>query len=146
MAPEVESRIADAIASGHLTLIAAKLVGVAQNAAGAWVLYRRRGESNVARLNVAIDCTGIIKDPMQTTNPAIRSLLDQELAPAHRLRGQFRLRNRRSTGQPLTAALCRRSAYARGILGDHRCPRHPRPMCRAGRTSYPQGHGREHRG
>jgi uncharacterized NAD(P)/FAD-binding protein YdhS len=88
MAPEVESRIADAIRSGHLTVIAAKLVGVEQSAAGACVFYRRRGESNVARHNVAkvIDCTGIIKDPTHTTNRAIRSLLDQGLARVDPLR------------------------------------------------------------
>jgi uncharacterized NAD(P)/FAD-binding protein YdhS len=88
MAPEVETRIANAIASGHLTVIAAKLVDVEQIATGACVLYRRRGESNVAKLNVAkiIDCTGIVKDPMRTNNPVIRSLLDQNLARVDPLR------------------------------------------------------------
>jgi uncharacterized NAD(P)/FAD-binding protein YdhS len=82
MAPEVESRIAQAIASGRLTIIAAKLIGVEQHAAGASVLYRQRGETKVASMEVAriVDCTGIIKDPMQTTNPVLLSMFEQGLA------------------------------------------------------------------
>ena len=82
MAPEVESRIAAAISSGRLTVIAAKLAAVEQDTAGACVRYRRRGQSNVASMHVAriVDCTGIIKNPMQTANRLLVSLFDQGLA------------------------------------------------------------------
>jgi len=66
MAPQVERRIAEAISTGRLTVIAAKLVGVEENAAGAWVRYRQRGQSRIESVNVAriVDCTGVIKNPM----------------------------------------------------------------------------------
>ena len=82
MAPEVETRIAQALATGRLTLIAAKVVSIEQNVTGALVCYRRRGHSDISNMQVGtiVDCTGIIKDPHATTNPAMRSLLDQRLA------------------------------------------------------------------
>jgi len=88
MAPEVEAYIGQAIGSGGLTLIAAKLIGVEQHAGGASVIYRRRGESKVEGMEVAriVDCTGVIRDPMQTTNPALKSLFAQGLARVDLLR------------------------------------------------------------
>jgi uncharacterized NAD(P)/FAD-binding protein YdhS len=82
MAPEVEARIAQAIADGQLTLRAAKLVGIDGGTGGARVRYRRRGRSDIERLEVGaiVDCTGIVRDPRATANPAIRSLFDQGLA------------------------------------------------------------------
>lgn len=81
MAPEVETRVADAVASGKLTLLAAKVVDVEPNAGGALVRYRRRGRSETDSLQVGtiVDCTGIIKDPRATTNPVMRNLFDQGL-------------------------------------------------------------------
>jgi len=88
MAPEVETRIAQALAAGRLTLIAAKVTGVEPNGTGALVRYRRRGEREAAAIAVGaiVDCTGIVKDPRATANPAIRSLLDQGLAHVDPLR------------------------------------------------------------
>jgi uncharacterized NAD(P)/FAD-binding protein YdhS len=82
MAPEVEARIAQAIADGQLTVKAAKLVGIDGGAGGARVRYRRRGRSEIERLEVGaiVDCTGIVRDPHATANPAVRSLFDQGLA------------------------------------------------------------------
>ncbi len=82
MAPEVETRIAQAIADGQLTLKAAKLVGIDGGADGAGVRYRRRGRSETERLEVGaiVDCTGIVRDPRATANSAVRSLFDQGLA------------------------------------------------------------------
>jgi len=82
MAPEVEARIVQAIADGQLTLKAAKLVGIDGGASGARVRYRRRGRSEIERLEVGaiVDCTGIVRDPRATANPAVRSLFDQGLA------------------------------------------------------------------
>jgi uncharacterized NAD(P)/FAD-binding protein YdhS len=88
MAPEVAERIHQAIASRRVTVMAAKIMNVEQTTAGALVHYRRRGVGNAERMQVAkiIDCTGIIKNPMQTTNRVLRSLFDQGLARVDPLR------------------------------------------------------------
>jgi uncharacterized NAD(P)/FAD-binding protein YdhS len=82
MAPEVETRIAQAHAARRLTLIAAKVTGIEPNAGGALVRYRRRGQTEIASLQVGtiVDCTGIIKDPRATTDPLVGSLFDEGLA------------------------------------------------------------------
>jgi uncharacterized NAD(P)/FAD-binding protein YdhS len=81
-APEVEARLGQAIASGRLTLMAAKVTDIEPNTGGALVRYRRRGQSEIASVQVEtiVDCTGIVKDPRSATNPVVRSLLDQGLA------------------------------------------------------------------
>jgi uncharacterized NAD(P)/FAD-binding protein YdhS len=82
MAPEVEARVAHALHDGRLTLMAAKLTSVEPNEAGARVSYRRRGQSEILSMQVGaiVDCTGIVKDPLASANPAVRSLLDRGLA------------------------------------------------------------------
>lgn len=64
--------------------MAAKTTSIEPNAGGALVHYRRRGQDKIASLQVAtvVDCTGIVRNPGTTTNPAVRSLLDQGLARA----------------------------------------------------------------
>jgi uncharacterized NAD(P)/FAD-binding protein YdhS len=80
--PEVEMRLTHALATGRLTLVAAKVAGVEPNAAGALVRYRRRGRQDTASLQVGliVDCTGIVKDPRATGNPVIQRLFEQGLA------------------------------------------------------------------
>jgi uncharacterized NAD(P)/FAD-binding protein YdhS len=82
MAPEVEARITKAVADHRLTLMAAKIVDISPNSSGARVQYRRRGQAEIEILEVEaiVDCTGIVKDPSTTGNPAVRSLFDQGLA------------------------------------------------------------------
>lgn len=82
MAPEVESTILKAIMDRRLTLRAAKIVDISPNTAGATVRYRRRSQAALESLEVdaIVDCTGIVKDPTATGNPAVRSLFDQGLA------------------------------------------------------------------
>ena len=82
MAPEVEARITDAVCAGRLTVMAAKVAGIEPNEAGARVRYRRRGRSEILRMQVGaiVDCTGIVKDPLASANPAVRSLFDRGLA------------------------------------------------------------------
>ncbi len=82
MAPEVELTISEAVTDRRLILMAAKIVDIAPNSAGATVRYRRRGEVGIERLEVdaIVDCTGSAKDPAATRNPAVRSLFDQGLA------------------------------------------------------------------
>jgi uncharacterized NAD(P)/FAD-binding protein YdhS len=82
MAPEVEARITHALHDGRLTLMAAKVTGIAPNDAGARVRYRRRGQSEIQSMQVGaiVDCTGIVKDPLASANLAVRSLFDRGLA------------------------------------------------------------------
>ena len=79
MAPEVEARITDALCAGRLTVMAAKVAGIEPNAAGALVQYRRRGRSENLSMQVGaiVDCTGIVKDPLASANPAVRSLFER---------------------------------------------------------------------
>ncbi|MES5481287.1 FAD-dependent oxidoreductase [Bradyrhizobium sp. INPA03-11B] len=82
MAPEVEARITQAIYAGQLTLMAAKVTSIAPNGDGARVHYRRRGDGRIASTQVGavVDCTGIVKDPRATPNPAVRALFERRLA------------------------------------------------------------------
>ncbi|MGJ4998846.1 FAD/NAD(P)-binding protein [Bradyrhizobium sp. HKCCYLS3077] len=88
MAPEVEARITKAIEDRQLRIAAAKLVKIDGGTQGARAHYRRRGRSEIETLEVGavIDCTGIVKDPRATANPAVRSLFDQGLARCDPLR------------------------------------------------------------
>jgi uncharacterized NAD(P)/FAD-binding protein YdhS len=88
MAPEVEARITKAVADHRLTVIAGKIVDISSNSSRARVRYRRRGQTEIESLEVGaiVDCTGIVKDPEATGNPAVRSLLDQGLARIDPLR------------------------------------------------------------
>jgi uncharacterized NAD(P)/FAD-binding protein YdhS len=82
MAPEVEARINDAIASGRLTVLAAKLVAIEPGPTCAVVRYRRRGQFAVKSMEAhrIVDCRQISGMPLMVTNPAVRSLLDAGLA------------------------------------------------------------------
>jgi uncharacterized NAD(P)/FAD-binding protein YdhS len=88
MAPEVEERIARAIADGQLRIVAAKLAKIDGGTVGGRAHYRRRGRSEIETIEVGavIDCTGIVRDPRATANPAVRSLFDQGLARCDALR------------------------------------------------------------
>ncbi|HTO62697.1 MAG TPA: FAD/NAD(P)-binding protein [Bradyrhizobium sp.] len=88
MAPEVEARIAKAIADHRLTLMAGKIVDISPDSGGARVRYRRRGQTEVESLHVAtmVDCTGIVNDPAATGNLAVQSLFEQGLARVDPLR------------------------------------------------------------
>ena len=87
MAPEVEMRLMQALSAGRLALVAAKVTGIEPNAAGAFVRYRRRGQSESTSLQVGmiVDCTGIVKDPRATGNPVIQRLFERGLARADAL-------------------------------------------------------------
>lgn len=82
MAPDVEFRIKEVIHAEQLSLMAAKVLRIEPHNDSADVSYRRRGDSQVHRMQVAVvvDCTGIVKDPRATSNPAVLSLFDQGLA------------------------------------------------------------------
>lgn len=82
MAPEVETQINAAIASGLLTIMAAKLRGTDPRGRGALVHYRRRGASDIESLQVdrVVDCRGIGATPLKVINPALCSLLARGVA------------------------------------------------------------------
>ena len=79
MAPEVETRIASALAEQKLKIMAAKLVALTPNDGGASVRYRPRGGSDISTMQVGavVDCTGVVKDPRSTANPVVRNLLQE---------------------------------------------------------------------
>jgi len=87
MAPEVDARINAAIASGRLTVLAASVRAIRQNAHGATIHYRRRGGTSIESLQVdnIVECRGVVTNPLQTSNPCIRSLLDRGRARADAL-------------------------------------------------------------
>jgi len=82
MAPEVEAVIADAIASGQLTIRAGKAQSIESSGSAALVTFRRRGRASTETMSAAriVDCTGINPVPHNTTNPVLRSLFDNGLA------------------------------------------------------------------
>jgi uncharacterized NAD(P)/FAD-binding protein YdhS len=82
MAPEVEARVTQVIFARQLTLLAAKVISIAPDNDGARIHYRRRGDARIHSMQVGavVDCTGIVKDPRATPNPAVRSLFDRDLA------------------------------------------------------------------
>jgi uncharacterized NAD(P)/FAD-binding protein YdhS len=88
MAPEVERRLHDTIASGCVTVMAAKLCGVEAGSKDVLIRYRRRGLTTVETLYVdkIVECRQIGSTPLQPINPALRSLLEQGLARLDPLR------------------------------------------------------------
>jgi uncharacterized NAD(P)/FAD-binding protein YdhS len=77
MAPEIEARIANALRSDRLVVMAAKVTAVDENADGALVTYRRRGErdAETVRVDKIADCRGVVSVPYRPANPALRDLL-----------------------------------------------------------------------
>ena len=82
MAPEVEMRIDKAIASGLLTVMAAKLCAIETNEAGTLVHCRRRGANAVETMRVdkIVDCRAIGATPLRVVNPVLCGLLERGLA------------------------------------------------------------------
>jgi uncharacterized NAD(P)/FAD-binding protein YdhS len=82
MAPEVEEIIGSAISSGQLAVVAGKLQSVERGNGGAVVTYRPRGRAALETIEAAciVECTGINAIPHTTTNPVLRSLLDNGFA------------------------------------------------------------------
>jgi len=77
MAPEIEARIANALRSGRLVVMAAKVNAVDEIIDGACVTYRRRGERDAETMHVdkIVDCRGVVSVPYRPANPALRDLL-----------------------------------------------------------------------
>jgi uncharacterized NAD(P)/FAD-binding protein YdhS len=79
MAPEVETRIASALAEQKLKIMAAKVVALTASEGGVSVRYRPRGEREIRAMQVGavVDCTGVVKDPRATANPVVRNMLQE---------------------------------------------------------------------
>jgi uncharacterized NAD(P)/FAD-binding protein YdhS len=77
LAPEIEKRMTAALRSGHLTVMAAKVLAVEARAEGARISYRRRGASSIEtmRADKVVDCRGVVSVPYRAVNPAVRDLL-----------------------------------------------------------------------
>jgi uncharacterized NAD(P)/FAD-binding protein YdhS len=88
MAPAAADRITSAIAAGRLTILAGTLLDVSEAGRSRYrVNYRPRGSRDPQSLTVAriVGCTGLPIDPNRTSNPLIRSLLDDGLARVDQL-------------------------------------------------------------
>jgi uncharacterized NAD(P)/FAD-binding protein YdhS len=82
MAPDVERLLRNSIASGQLKVVAGKVVAVEPDDYGVTVTYRGRGAAAAEKFRAAnvVECVGISVNPRDSTNPLLRSLLEQGLA------------------------------------------------------------------
>ncbi|MGY3131111.1 putative NAD(P)/FAD-binding protein YdhS [Bradyrhizobium sp. USDA 4501] len=80
-------RLAHALSSERLALVAAKVAGIEPMRPALWFAIAGGGQQYTAGLQVGliVDCTGIVKDPRATNNPVIRRLFEQGLARADAL-------------------------------------------------------------
>jgi uncharacterized NAD(P)/FAD-binding protein YdhS len=81
-APEVDRQIKNAIASKQLKVVAAKVTAIEPDAEGASVTFRHRGTAVLETVRVAnvVECVGVSANIRDSTNPALRGLLQQGLA------------------------------------------------------------------
>jgi uncharacterized NAD(P)/FAD-binding protein YdhS len=79
LAPEVQMQLSDLRAAGRLETIAGRIIDAKQMQDGIAIKMVRRGQNNIEVRSFArlIDCTGLMHDPRQSTNPLMRSLLAQ---------------------------------------------------------------------
>ena len=82
MAPEIERRISDLIASGQLQVVAGRVTAVNATANGVSVAYRQRGASTAETANVKriVSCIGVGVDPADSSNPVVRNLIAEGFA------------------------------------------------------------------
>jgi uncharacterized NAD(P)/FAD-binding protein YdhS len=76
-APEIDAQLRAAIASGQVSVIAAKVAAVASETGGATVTFRRRGKVDTETMRVAkiVTCVGVGVPPQDSANPVLRNLL-----------------------------------------------------------------------
>ena len=77
MAPDIEQALGRLIRDGRLTIIAGRVIDVQQDADRLEVRIVRRGAKDPEQRAFAriIDCTGLTDDPLNSTNPLLRTLL-----------------------------------------------------------------------
>lgn len=78
-APQIHSRLQEALASRSLQLRAGKIESVRQVGSRLEVSVRPRGRQDMQRLTVAriYDCTGVISDPSSSSHTVLRSMIEQ---------------------------------------------------------------------
>lgn len=88
MPPQIHARVNQAVRSGQLKLLAARVVGTASDNGDRLVklLPRRSRDTETLRVARIYDCTGIVKDVSTGSVAVIRSLTDRGLARADPLR------------------------------------------------------------
>lgn len=88
MPPQIHARVNQAVRSGRLKLLAARILGTASDDGDRLVklLPRRARESETLRVARVYDCTGIVKDVSTGSVAVIRSLTDRGLARPDPLR------------------------------------------------------------
>jgi uncharacterized NAD(P)/FAD-binding protein YdhS len=88
MAPEVETRINEAIRSGQLEIIAGKIDAIEPGDAGAVVRFRRRSKATLERMYVSkiIECRAGVVVPPASVNPVLCNLFAKGLARSDPLR------------------------------------------------------------
>lgn len=82
MAPEVDSLVRGALASGQLQVAAGKIIAIEDDGSGVTARYRRRGTPTTETFRAVnvVECVGISVNPRDSANPILRSLLAQGLA------------------------------------------------------------------
>ena len=78
IAPEVADTVARMVSDGQLEIIAGRIIGARETAAGVLVEYRRRGREvqQSDRFAYAFNCTGPLHSIAHSKDPLLRSLLD----------------------------------------------------------------------
>ncbi|MBZ9963806.1 FAD/NAD(P)-binding protein [Mesorhizobium sp. BR1-1-2] len=87
MAPEVHSRVTQAVQSGRIRLVAGRVVDIAAGQEFT-VQVQSRHTKRLERFKVAriYDCSGIVRDISASSNSVVRSLVDRSLARPDPLR------------------------------------------------------------
>lgn len=87
MAPEVYTRVAEAVQAGRIRLVAGRVVEIAAGDSFR-VQVQSRHTQQLERFDVTriYDCTGIVRDISTTSNSVVRSLVDRGLARPDPLR------------------------------------------------------------
>ncbi|MDC9826236.1 FAD/NAD(P)-binding protein [Devosia sp. ZB163] len=85
--PDLHQRLADAVSTGQVQLIAGKFLDVRRDGSEVVATVRRKGVANTEEFRVArvYDCGGVSVDVEQSTNPVIGQLVADGTARADRL-------------------------------------------------------------
>src|SRR5205814_10385481 len=83
-APDPHARYGELLASGALTVMAARIIGYEEDELGVRVSFRRRGARHTEDMHVSrvINCTGPDADLRRSRTPLVRDLLAHQLIQA----------------------------------------------------------------
>ncbi|GLS36240.1 hypothetical protein GCM10010869_18290 [Mesorhizobium tianshanense] len=135
MAPQVYTRVTEAVQAGRIRLVAGRVVGIAAGDEFS-VQVQSRHTQRLETFDVAriYDCTGIARDISTTSNSVVRSLVDRGLGPAGSAapwpRRDRQLRGHRQRRYRIGQDPRGRTADARHLLRDRRHSGYSRPVCK----------------